>query len=152
MVNGIFVGGGGYRRILLLQNFYHPLVYTQQRNFHVLEKNFVFWRWKRLKWKWKWSHSVVSYFWDPMDCSLPGFSVHGIFQARVLEWVATSFSRGSSWPRDQTQVSCIASRHFTLWATREAPKNTGVGSHSLLQGIFPTLESNLGLLHCKQIL
>ena len=39
---------------------------------------------------------------DPMDCCLPGFSVHGIFQARVLEWVAISFSRGSSWPRDRT--------------------------------------------------
>ena len=57
---------------------------------------------------------------NPMDCSLPGFSVHGIFQARVLEWAAISFSRGSSWPRDQTQVSCLAGRHFILWATREA--------------------------------
>ena len=57
---------------------------------------------------------------DPMDCSLPGFSVHGIFQARVLEWVAISFSRGSSWPRDRTQVSCIAGRRFTLWATRSS--------------------------------
>ena len=46
-------------------------------------------------------------FGDPMDCSPPGSSVHGIFQARVLEWVATSFSRGSSQPRDQTQVSRI---------------------------------------------
>ena len=53
---------------------------------------------------------------DPMDCSLPGFSVHGIFQARVLEWVAISFSRGYSWPRDWTQVSCIAGRRFTLRA------------------------------------
>ena len=57
-----------------------------------------------------------------MDCSQPGFSVHGIFQARELEWVAISFFRGSSWPRDRTQVSCIAGRHFTLWATREAPR------------------------------
>ena len=56
---------------------------------------------------------------DPMECSLPGFSVHGIFQARVLEWVAISFSRRSSWPRDWTQVSCIVSRRFTVWATRE---------------------------------
>ena len=53
---------------------------------------------------------------DPMDCSLPGFSVHGIFLARVLEWVAISFSRGSSWLRDQTQVSCIAGRSFTVWS------------------------------------
>ena len=52
--------------------------------------------------------------WDPMDCSLPGFSVHGILQASVLEWVAISFSRGSSCPRDQTQVSRTAGRHFIL--------------------------------------
>ena len=45
---------------------------------------------------------------DPLDCSLPGSSVHGIFQARILEWVAISFSRGSSWPRDQTWVSCVS--------------------------------------------
>ena len=57
-----------------------------------------------------------------MDCSLPGSSVHGIFQARVLEWVAISFSRGSSWPRDRTQVSFIEGRRFTIWATREAPE------------------------------
>ena len=47
---------------------------------------------------------------DPMDCSLPGSSVHGILQARILEWVAIPFSRGSSQSRDQTQVSCIAGR------------------------------------------
>ena len=57
--------------------------------------------------------------WNPMDCSLPGSSIRGIFQARVLEWVAISFSRGSSQPRDQTQVSHIAGRGFTLWTTRE---------------------------------
>ena len=51
---------------------------------------------------------------DPMDCSLPGSSVHGIFQARVLEWVAISFSRGSSRRRDRTRVSCIPGRHFSL--------------------------------------
>ena len=49
---------------------------------------------------------------DPMDCSLPGSSVHGIFQAIVLEWIAISFSRGSSRPRDQTQVSCIVDRQL----------------------------------------
>ena len=160
-----------------------------------------------------------------MDCSLPGSSVHGIFQARVLEWVAISFSRGSSqhrdrtwvshivsrhfyhlshrgssriqeWvaylssqgssrPRNQTGVSCIAGRFFTSWATREVirlsvsvgrlvvpnslqpnglqptrflcpwdfpVKDTGVGCHFLLQGVFPTQGSNPGLLHCRQIL
>ena len=54
---------------------------------------------------------------DPMDCSLLGSSVHGILQARILEWVAIPFSRGSSQPKDWTQVSCFASRLFTIWAT-----------------------------------
>ena len=53
----------------------------------------------------------------PMDCSPPGSSVHGILQARILEWVAISFSKGSSRPRDQTQVSSIAGRRFNLSAT-----------------------------------
>ena len=55
-----------------------------------------------------------------MDCSPPGSSIHGILQARILEWVAISISRRSSWPRDQTQVSHITGRRFNLWATREA--------------------------------
>ena len=67
------------------------------------------------------SFSRVQLFAKPMDCTLPGFFVHGIFQARVLKWVASSFSRGSSRPRKRTQVSCTAGRRFTLWATREAP-------------------------------
>ena len=58
---------------------------------------------------------------DPMDCSLLGSSIHGILQARILEWVAIPFSRGSFRPRDWTQVSCITGRFFTIWATREAP-------------------------------
>ena len=53
---------------------------------------------------------------DPMDCSLSGSSVHGIFQARLLEWIATSFSRGSSQPRNRTRVSRITGRRFTVWA------------------------------------
>ena len=60
---------------------------------------------------------------DLMDCSLPGSSVHGILQARILELVAISFSRGSSQPRDQTRVSSTAGRHFTVGATREATLN-----------------------------
>ena len=55
-----------------------------------------------------------------MDHSLSGSSIHGIFQARVLEWMAISFSRGSSRPRNRTWVSCIAGRCFTVWATRKA--------------------------------
>ena len=57
---------------------------------------------------------------DPMDYSLPGSSVHWILQARILEWIAIPFSRGSSWPRDRIQVSCIVGGLFTIWATREA--------------------------------
>ena len=57
---------------------------------------------------------------DLMNYCLPGSSVPGILQARILEWVAMPFSRGSSWHRDQTWVSCIAGRFFTIWATREA--------------------------------
>ena len=59
---------------------------------------------------------------DPMDCSLPGFSVHRIFQTRVQEWAAIAFSRGSSRPRDWTKVSSIVGRCFTLWATREVQR------------------------------
>ena len=54
---------------------------------------------------------------NPMDHSLPGPSVHGILQARMLEWVAISFSRRSSWPRDRTWVSYIAGKFLTIWAT-----------------------------------
>ena len=57
---------------------------------------------------------------DPMDCSLPGSSVNGILQARILEWVAIPFSRGSSQPRDPTQVSCSAGGFFTVWTTKQA--------------------------------
>ena len=58
---------------------------------------------------------------DPMDCGPPGSSVQGILQARTLEWVAISFSRGSSQAGDGTQVSCIAGRFFTNWATKVGP-------------------------------
>ena len=55
-----------------------------------------------------------------MNCSRQGSSVRGTLQARMLEWVAIPFSRGSSWPRNWTWVSCIAGKFFTIWATREA--------------------------------
>ena len=66
------------------------------------------------------SLSHVCLFATPWAESLPGSSVHGILQVRILEWVAIPFSRGSSQPRGQTRVSCIAGRLFTNWATREA--------------------------------
>ena len=77
---------------------------------------------------------------DPLDCSLPGSFVHGILQARILEWVATPFSRGSSWPRDWTQVSCVSctdrqvlyhwvtgevyQRHLQLWKGKTGIRRT----------------------------
>ena len=72
----------------------------------------------------KWSEvkslSHVRHFATPWTtCSLPGSSVHGIFQAIVLEWIAISFPRGSSQPRDWTRVSCFVDRRLTVWATRE---------------------------------
>ena len=67
------------------------------------------------------SLSRVQLFATPWTASLPGSSVHGILQARILEWVVMPSSRGSSWPRDQTHVSCIADRFFTISATQKAP-------------------------------
>ena len=66
------------------------------------------------------SHSVMSNSLQPMDYSQPGSSVHRIIQERILKWIVIPFSRGSSQPRDLTQVSHIASRFFTIWATRQA--------------------------------
>ena len=72
----------------------------------------------------------------PVDSSPPGSSVHRILQARILEWVAIPFSRGPSWPRDGTQVSCIAGGFFTGWATREAYFH--YVQFSLVAQLFPT--------------
>ena len=55
---------------------------------------------------------------DPMDCSPPGSSVHGIVQARILQWVAIPCFRGSSWPSDRSLVSCMTGRFLIVWATR----------------------------------
>ena len=131
-----------------------------------------------------------------MDCSLLGSSIHGISQARILEWLAISYSRGSSQTRGWAWVSCIGRQILYHWVTREARssvypntyyvfsrkkvlaaqscltlcdpmdcslpgssvheilqvRNTGVGSHSLLQGIFMTWGSNPGPWHSRQIL
>ena len=66
---------------------------------------------------------------NPMDWSSPGSSVHGILQARILEWVTIPLSRGSSQPRDWTRVSCIEGRFFTVWATREDCLMSFISSH-----------------------
>ena len=82
------------------------------------------------------------------------YTVHGILQARILEWVAFPFSRGwSSLPKDQTQAEDQTLQADSLPAEPPGkPKNTGVGNLSLLRGIFPTQESKWGLLHGRQIL
>ena len=72
------------------------------------------------------SHYVVTSSCNPLDCSPPGSSVHGISQARILEWVPISFSRGSSWPRDQTCISCIAGGFFTTEPTRKPYKGVNM--------------------------
>ena len=76
-------------------------------------------------------------FYDPMDCSLPGSSVHGILQERTLEWVAIPFSRGSSCPRDKTQASRIAGTFFTIWTTREASISLSLFIFSSLKYEYP---------------
>ena len=80
--------------------------------------------------------NCVRVFSDPMNCSSPGSSVHRILQARILEWVAISFSRESSRPRDRTPVSasCIAGGFFTIWASGEGPMKMTCFPHNLFRG------------------
>ena len=119
---------------------------------------------------------------DPMDCNPPGSSIHGIFQARILESVAIAFSKRSSRSRDRTGVSWIAGRFFTVWATTSlkvkvkslshirlfatpwtvayqaspsmafSRQEYWSGYHFLLQAIFPMQGLNPGLPHCRQTL
>ena len=86
----------------------------------------------------------------PTLCDRMDYTVHGILQATILEWVAVLFSRASSQPRDPIQISCTAGDSLPAEPLGK-PKNTGVGRLSLLQQIFPTQESNRGLLHCRWI-
>ena len=95
-----------------------------------------------------WSELIVKVSqWCPTPCDPMDYTVPGILQARILEWVAFPFSRWSSHPRDRTQVSRIAGAE-----PQGESKNIGVGSLSLLQWIFPTQKSNQSLLHCRQVL
>ena len=80
--------------------------------------------------------------------SLPGSSVHGIFQARILKWVAISFSKGFSWPRDRTPVSCITDGLFTDWTTSEAGqvlKTTFLAAVSIIWGSIVLILGNSGI-------
>ena len=108
--------------IFLTQGLNPGLPYCRQTFYHLSHLgSSVYVNIYNYKWFESESEGAQSYptLWDLMDCSLPGSSVRGVFQARVLEWFAISFSRGSSHPRDRTQVSRIVGRRFTVWATRE---------------------------------
>ena len=84
---------------------------------------------------------------DPMDCSLPGSSVHGIFQARVLEWVSISFFKGSFRPRDWNWISHIVGRCFTVWVTRE---NTSLFKLEGVKCSWIKKKTNLGRVGVSQ--
>ena len=96
--------------------------------------------------------SRVRLFCDCTDCSPPASSVHGDSPGKNAGVDCHTPSRGSSQPTDGTQVSRVAGGDSLLSEPPEKPKNTGVGSPSLLQGNFPTQESNWGLRHCRWIL
>ena len=70
---------------------------------------------------------------DPMDCSLPGSSIDGMFQARILEWVAIFFSRGSSWPRDRTQSPALQADSLPSEARNHHPNNRHTHTHTRTQ-------------------
>ena len=104
---------------------------------------------KKLPWN-KWQRKRVCSvtklclaLWSLMDYSLPGSSVHGIFQARILEWVAISFSRGSSQFRDQTSVFCIGMWILYHWATSAAPK----WKHTLTKSMECSKSSSKNKVH-----
>ena len=89
--------------------------------------------------------------WCPTLCNPMAYTVHGILQARILEWVAVPFSRDLSNPGTEPRSPTLQVDSLTA-GLQGKPKNTVVGSLSLFQQIFPTQELNQGLLHCRQIL
>ena len=101
---------------------------------------------------WTWlSDQLCPSFCDLTDCRPQGFFVQGSLQTRMLEWVAIPFFRGSSLSRDQTWVSCIAGRFFTIWATRELGAALLKYIASFFFFYFPTVTWwQNDLIHCKQ--
>ena len=95
------------------------------------------------------SLSRVWLFVTPMDCSPPGFSIHGILQTRILEWVAISFSRGSSWSKNQAQASCITGRFLTFWATKNTQSRNRRCFHFVL--LLQQITTNFWLKQCTFI-
>ena len=92
---------------------------------------------------WRWESKVKSLsrvrLCDPTDCTLPGFSVHGVFQARMLEWVAISFSRRSSLSQGLNPVSRIVGRCFTIWATSEVD---GEANHEAIHMVQKNIKAS----------
>ena len=80
---------------------------------------------------------------DPVNCA-PGSFIHGILQVRILEWVAITFSRGSTQPRDRTLASCIASKFFTVRGTREASNTHKGGSKKIKKKNLPDNAGDVG--------
>ena len=123
--NGSSKSGAAYIWLITWNcNWLSAITLYEYSKTHKWAMNHLFHGAMYMKWsevKWSEVAQLCLTLCDPMDCSLPGSSVYGIFQARILEWVAISFSRRSSPPRDWTQVSCIVDRRFTIWATREVP-------------------------------
>ena len=104
---------------LLVGKFTLILLVRMTHSFHFTFIDF-FYSWLEPRWSEMKVTQLCPTLCDPMDCSLPGSSVFGILWARILKSVAISFSRGSSWSRDWTWISCTAGRFFTIWATKEA--------------------------------
>ena len=84
-------------------------------------------------------------FQDPMDCSLPGSSVHRIFWTRTSDWVAIAFSKSSSWPKDQTHIPCIGTWILYHWAAKEALESAML-THTPLRFRFPSHFGHLSVL------
>ena len=122
-------------------SFLHTFSFSTKIRYQILHLGLLF-----FEGKWV----LVSQSWltlcDPIDCCPPDSSVHGILQARILEWVAIPLSRESSRPRGWTWVSCIARRFFTIWVTKEAPLILSQHSVSLSLECSIFLEHTHGLL------
>ena len=88
---------------------------------------------------------------DSMDCNMPGFSVHWILQARILELVAILFFRGSSWLTEWIWVTCIVGRFFLIWATREALYVSLLFSHSVMTDSLQLHELQHSRLPCPSL-
>ena len=103
--------------------------------------------------KWKWVAQSCPTPSNPMDCSPPGSSIHGIFQARVLEWGAIAFSCDAFRHTESHSVESDSLWPHGLYSPQNSPgQNNGVGTLSLLHGIFPAQGLNPGFPHCKRIL